>query len=441
MVIQQKRKMENSLKINDKGLPSRAFLKKLTVVIGVVTAGLFFSYVNIHAASKNPIRIGGLFNMTGNLYSFGVGGHKSAEAAIKLVNQRGGIAGRPVEYVMEDAASNVQVGIRKMRKLIMENNCDFILGPYGASIEIACIPIAKEWNTIFFPSATALSITEEKGNRYLFRVINNSRQAMIAIGKVAIEQMGKRYYCLGADYEWGHSVADEAKLVLNAKGGVLAGEEYSPVGTEDFVPYLNKIDPKKVDILIAGYFTNDILKLGLQAHEMGLLKNMLVIGGAMPTGVSPKDFGPAGERIWFTGYGIHRMANIPENLKAPNRTYRDCINMDDEGRYKDSGEMGAPTYTWENWEQVYWIKRGIEKSGWESKKDNLKFITALEGMSVTAGYDFIQGGKKIRTQDHQVFADQYVSKIEKGNFVLKAVVKADDLYYEPVVDYTKEKVK
>ena len=67
-------------------------------------------------------------------------------------------------------------------------------------------------------------------------------------------------------------------------------------------------------------------------------------------------------------------------------------------------------------------------------------MRALEGMSVQAGPDFIQGSKVMRAQDHQVFTDQYLNTIEKGNFVLKATVKAADLHYDPLVDYTKEKI-
>ena len=421
------------------GLSRRAFLKGTAAAIGAAAAGISFSPVPTQAAGK-PIRIGGLMDMTGGLYSYGIGQHRSIEGAVKKINAAGGIAGRPVEYIMEDSATNVQTGIRKMRKLVMQDNCDFILLSTNSGVGIAVAPIAKELNTILFQGGTALSLTAEKGNRYIFRGINNARQSSIAMAKVALEQMGKRYYCLGADYEWGRSVVEEMKRVMNPRGGTLAGEEYSPIGTEDFVPYLNKIDPKGVDILIAGYFTDDILKLAKQAYEKGILKNMWIVGGAMPTGIGPKDFGPSGDRIWFTAYGYHRMIDIPDNLKPFNRIYREAIKMDDDGRYTDNKEMGAPSYSWVTWEDVYWIKRGIEKSGWQGKNDNLKFITALEGMSVTAGPDFITGDKTMRAQDHQVFTDQSIVKIEKGDFVLKAIVKGADLHYDPLVDFRKEKV-
>jgi branched-chain amino acid transport system substrate-binding protein len=420
------------------GISRRSFVKGSAALVGAAAAGVAFPAVITHAAPK-PIRIGGLMDMTGGLYSFGIGQHRSIEAAVKAVNQAGGISGRPVEYVMEDAATNVQTGIRKMRKLVMQDSCDFVQVSTDSGVGVAVAPIAKELNTVLFQAGTALALTGDKGNRYCFRTINNARQSSIAMSKVALEMMGKRFYGLGADFEWGRSVVEEMKRIMTPRGGTLVGEEYSPIGTEDFIPYLNKI-PQNVELIIAGYFTDDILKLVKQAHEKGLLKNMWIVGGAMPTGIGPKDFGPGGDRVWFTAYGFHRMIDIPENMRNWNRAFRKAIQMDDDGRYTDIKEMGAPSYCWVGWENVYWLKRAIEKSGWQSKADNLKFITALEGMSVAAGPDFITGGKTMRAQDHQVFTDQSIVKIEKGDFVLKAVVKGSDLNYEATADYTKEKI-
>ena len=113
--------------------------------------------------------------------------------------------------------------------------------------------------------------------------------------------------------------------------------------------------------------------------------------------------------------------------------------MDDEGRDIKTGKVGSASYCWTPWEHVFWIKEAVEKSGWRSRDDNPKFIAALEGMQVKAGPGFITGDKFMRAQDHQVFHDQYVVKIENGNFALKGIVKGKDLVYPPDVDLTKVK--
>jgi branched-chain amino acid transport system substrate-binding protein len=393
----------------------------------------------IGRAAPPPIKIGVLMDRTGALYSFGTWGEKAAIAAVKTINAQGGIAGRKVEFASEDSATNVQTGLRKVRKLIQKDKCDFIVGPCNSGISVAAAPVAESMNTVFFAWGTALSITGKKANKYMFRGINNARHGMIALAQVAAKQMGKRYWAMGADYEWGRSVVQEWRNAFDPLGGKFVGESYSPVKTDDFVPYLNKIDANKVDILVGGYFTGDILKLARQAYEKGLLKKLQIVAGAMPTGLSVKDLGPAAPNIWFTGYFVRRMANVPDNLKPYNKAFRKTIGLDDEGLDVKTKKVASASYCWTPWEHIYWIKQAVEKSGWQSKDDNPKFIQTLEGMEVKAGPDFITGDKFMRAQDHQVFMDQYVVRIEKGNFRLKGVAKGKDLIYKPEVDLTKVK--
>jgi ABC-type branched-subunit amino acid transport system substrate-binding protein len=427
-----------TLKDRKNEITRRDFVKTGLAGAGALSLGLGFPA--IVRGKTAPIRIGGLMDMTGGLYAFGIWGHRSTEAAVKRLNAQGGIGGREVVYIMEDSATNVQTGIRKLRKLIQQDGCDFIVAPCNSGINIASAPIVEQFATPYLAWGTALSITTDKGNRFMFRGINNIRHGMVAMAKIMGTELGKRYYCLGADYEWGRSVITEFQRVMNPMGGKMVGEEYSPVGTEDFVPYLNKIKADETDILVGGYFTADILKLSRQAYEKGLLKKMQVVGGAMPTGIAPKEFGPGGNAVWFTSYGAQRMVDVPAALKSANKIYRDAISMDDEGNDIKSGEAGSPTYSWTCWEHVSWIKRGIEKSGWKTKDDVANFIQALEGMKVEAGDEFPQGPKSMRAQDHQVFTDQYVYKIQDNQFVLKGVTEAKDLDYPSEVDYTKQKV-
>ena len=88
---------------------------------------------------------------------------------------------------------------------------------------------------------------------------------------------------------------------------------------------------------------------------------------------------------------------------------------------------------------MHYIKHAIEQSGWQSRKDNPKFIQALEGMKVKASLDFPQGDKIMRAEDHQAFHDQYIAQIEGDNLVIKEYVPGEKLFYESAVDFTKMK--
>ncbi len=130
---------------------------------------------------------------------------------------------------------------------------------------------------------------------------------------------------------------------------------------------------------------------------------------------------------------------VRPELKSFDKEYRRLVGIDAQGFGKD-GVVSTISFCYAPWEHVHYIKHGIERSGWKSRKDNPGFIQALEGLQVKASLDFPQGDKLMRAQDHQVFHDQYIERIEQGKIVVKQYVAKEKVSYEPKVDYTKEKV-
>lgn len=388
-------------------------------------------------AAVDPIRIGAVYDLTGGLSVYGNGSNMTAKAAVERINKAGGIAGRPVEYIVEDGATDATTGLRKFRKLVQKDNCDFMLLSCNSGLGIGAPPLAEQLNTIFFSEGTAREITGKKGNRYTFRQIDNAEMAAIAMAQFAAKELGKDAYGLGADYEWGHSVVDTAEIVFGKLGVKMLGKNFSPIGTTDFIPYLSKI-PKETNLIIAGYFTADVLKLANQAWELGL--RIPIFAGTLQS-IRYEDLGPGADLVWCGTYGSRSLEGYPANVRPFQKAYREAVGLD-EGGWDRTGKLSAE-YIWAGWEGIYWIKKGIEDSGWKSKKDNLKFIKALEGARVKASLEFPSGGKIMRTEDHQVIADIYVIKGEKKNIITKACMRGEELMsdYPPNIDYTKEKIR
>ena len=116
------------------------------------------------AQASGPIVIGHHCDLTGAISSWGVWHDKAAKAAVDLINQGGGIAGRKVELATEDTESNPASGARKLRNLIQRTNAEFIVGSVHSGVMLAAIPIASELKTIYFSTGEATS-----GWRKLYR--------------------------------------------------------------------------------------------------------------------------------------------------------------------------------------------------------------------------------------------------------------------------------
>jgi branched-chain amino acid transport system substrate-binding protein len=387
-------------------------------------------------ANDKPIKIGGQFSLTGAMAPYGVWGHRAVAAAVNKINDEGGINGRKVIYIAEDSQTNVQVGIRKMRKLIQYDKVDFILGDAHSGINIACVPIAKEENTIYFGFGTAAASTEDRGNRYFFRGITNMRIQMKALVVGGLKYLGKRWYIIAADYAWGHSVAEEIARSVEEEGGRIIGKKYIPLGTKDFIPYLKGLEPSRIDAMVIGLYGRDALTIITQIYHLFGGQVKITGNASIIEGFKLKVLGPAGDNLWYVTQYPRLSKCIHRELKSFDRKYRQRLGVDTNG-FDPYGRIATLSFCYAPWEHVHYIKRGIELSGWNSRRDNPDFIQALEGMHVKGSLDFPQGDKVIRAQDHQVFHGQYLERVEGGKILMKEYIDKEKLYYEPRVDYTR----
>ncbi|MEE8304857.1 MAG: ABC transporter substrate-binding protein, partial [Candidatus Tectomicrobia bacterium] len=387
--------------LQGQGITRKAFLAS-----AAASAAAFTLKPKLLWGKEKPIKIGGQFSMTGGLAPYGVWGSRTAAAAVKKINAEGGIKGRKVEFVVEDAETSVQTGIRKMRKLIEREEVDFIVGDVHSGINIACAPIAEEEKTVYFGFGTAVATTQEKGNRYIFRGMTNMRVHMKGLVLGGLERWGKRWYTTAADYAWGHSVAEETARYVKEFGGTIVGEKFAPVGTPDFVPYLSGLNPDEIDVIVIGFFARDARTIITQIYQLFGGRMQVTGNVGVIEGFTPQDLGAAGEGVWYVNQYPRRSEYVRDELKSFDKQYRELVGIDADGFGKD-GKVASVTFCYAPWEHVHYIKHAIQQSGWKSRKDNHGFIHAHEGMEVKVSLDFPQVYKVMRDKDHQDFHDQY----------------------------------
>jgi len=415
-------------------------IKRRTVVKGAMAASAVLSMPMILAGIKSaeaagdPIIIGELGDITGGISSWGYWLHKATVAAVDSINKKGGIAGRPLKLVVEDTEGNPTVGSRKLRRLVLKSKADFIVGPLHSGVGVACAPVAKELKTPMFFQSMAEQLTWSLGNRYTFRTGSQvSLQAEMGT-KWAVDNIGKKFSFAFADYAWGWSHLKETKRRLEALGGQVLSEIPVPLGTKDFLPYLTQVD-RRTEVMYPAFIGADEIAFFSQAETMGLHKRMQFYSVVCTIeAVDTRDLGDAIEGAWFQEY-------LPRRLKyqdtQSNRNLRSLCGVDPEGKQIKGGRTVAGSHYYASWEAVQWIKKGIEESGWKSKKDTSDFIVALEGMSVKESDEFPQGDKIMRAEDHQVFADQQMSHVENYLLEVKFRVPKEKIMFEPYIDLTK----
>ncbi|MBE0626809.1 MAG: ABC transporter substrate-binding protein [Burkholderiales bacterium] len=415
--------MENS---NDPKADRRSFLQY--ALAGGVSAGLANLTIMRSAfaqAPSGPIVIGHHCELTGGFASWGYWHNKAAQNAVALINKQGGIANRKVELVTEDTESNPAAGARKLRNLIQRSNAEFVMGSVHSGIMLASIPIATELKTIYMSMGEATEATGSKGTRYSFRTGMDTYSIAAAGVPWCMENLGKNWTVVYADYAWGQSHYQETKAIVERLGGKIVGNIPVPLDAKDFVPYLTQIPPE-TQVVFSIFFGSLSVAFYTQSKSMGIGNKMKMysVSGTLEA-IAPADIEGAAE-------GVYILENFPRMLKykddAFHREHNKIMAIDDiDARESGSKRVMAKSHAWQSWEDMFALKGAIEASGYKTRKDTEGVIQALEGLQMKNSLGHPQGNKLLRKEDHSGILDCYISHIENGRLDVKKKVAKEDL--------------
>jgi branched-chain amino acid transport system substrate-binding protein len=181
-----------------------------TLLLGLVDA----------ARAAQPLRVGASLSITGKQYS--VQGNYCREGYLlcqKHVNARGGVAGRPIEFVIYDDASDEKTAAELYEKLITLDldKVDAVLGPYGSAITEAVADVAEKHRKLMIAANAATSSIWEKGRRYLIMVLAPIDSASVGVLDLAARNGLKRVAIINQDALLPKAVAKGAAGIARQK--------------------------------------------------------------------------------------------------------------------------------------------------------------------------------------------------------------------------------
>jgi len=362
---------------------------------------------------KKPFRIGTEQPLTGVAALGGKTAVIGVQMAVDRINRAGGILGRQVELIVADDESKPDTGRRAVEKLVTEDEIDVHVGGYLSNICIACVPVFVEHNVVNMISVCLdTTLTTSKCNRYTFRPFDFAPAQAVAFAPYLTSKMGKKWQIAYADYSWGQSTKDAYAAEIKKSGGEVTGTIGIPLGTADMTPFLSKISGD-FDGLFLIFFGPDAIRIVTQSYDLGLLKKYKFAGdGAIAVSAQLPALGDKIEGF----VGIDRYVPV---FDPPLDTPHLHAFLDEAvDRFKKAGLSGAlpDRYVQSNFEAMNAVKVGIEKSGFQGRKDSDKLIAALEGLEMKESADFPQGDKILRKEDHQAFVREIIFEMKGGKY-------------------------
>jgi ABC-type branched-subunit amino acid transport system substrate-binding protein len=191
----------------------RLFLQRTSLLSGLIALG-GGSYLMKPSGSwaADPIKVGIATDLTGALGYAGIPNANVAKMVVTDINAAGGLLGRPLELIIEDTASNEQLAVTRVRKLVQKDKVDVVFGGITSSMRNAIKDtIVNRGKTLYiYPQL----YEGKECTPYLYCTGPTPAQQCDTFIPWLIKNGGKKFYLPSADYVWPHVLNEYAKKTI-----------------------------------------------------------------------------------------------------------------------------------------------------------------------------------------------------------------------------------
>jgi branched-chain amino acid transport system substrate-binding protein len=387
---------------------SKQNLTRRSILKGAAAAGALSlaPFIRTARAQGKPIKIGIPTVITGGYALLGSQVMRTCKLVKKMVDAKGGVLGRPVEFLFQDTQGDPAACVRKSQELVERDNCRILTGVIVSSEAAAMLPKLESWNAVFLSHGNGDGrLTAELFVPRFFRANTSAPMGARALALYLKDATQKKFVAMASDAAWGRSSNAAFEEQIKKVGKDLVDKIYAPVANKDYSPYITKILQSGAEGCYVALQGDEARAFYSQAQQYKLTQRVQFYTEI----VAQADIKVLGK----DAIGLMGSSRYPITYDIPqNKTFVDAFRKEYKNELPDwtDGEM---------YQALMILFAAIEKA---KSDEPMKIVEAMEDLEVTS----VKGPVKMRKCDHQG---------ENQGFVVK--VAQDKRFGEPVGEIVK----
>ena len=222
-----------------------------TMVLGAALAAAFGA-----TPAKAQIKVGIVVSATGPAASLGIPQQNTAALMPRE------IAGKTVEYIVLDDASDTTTAVKDMHKLIDEDHVDLVIGPSVTPNALAMTDLAAESGTPVISMAASVAVIApmDAKRSWIFKTPQNDSLMASAVVQHMAAHGVKTLAFIALTDSYGQSwVTETTKLCEQAGIKIVASETYQPTDTSATGQVLRIMEAHPDAVLVASRGTPAVM--------------------------------------------------------------------------------------------------------------------------------------------------------------------------------------
>lgn len=358
------------------------------------------------AQSNENFVLGGVVPLSGPYALLGTSMKKGAEIAIE---ERQKVLGVPIKALWEDSETKPQTSVQKASKLLAEG-VNMLFGDGASGQTLAIMPIAAQHKTpLIVTTSAADQITGANGNHYTFR----TSSLVFAENAMALEFVKKSgmksVYGVGVDQPVGRDTWAAMKANLEKVGIKVAGEDFAPIGNQDYSIIIDKVAHSGAEGLFVVMTGADTITFLKQAGQVKLNARVPIFG----TGFLDDD---AANAVGPDVVGVNTVARYHFSYDTPaNKAFVEA--------YRKKYNEWPNAYAGHAYDGLKWFFDVVDKTGvWNADA----WVAAFENSEHP---DSVFGPRKMRACDHQAMGiGLYAQAVAGGDPYPPLMLKVTDTF-------------
>ncbi len=295
---------------------------KRTMLLAAATAVFAWS---APAQAADPVRIGVALSQTGNLADSAAPYFKGLDLWREQANARGGLAGRPIEFVVYDDRSDPATAARLYEKLITDDKVNLVISSLGSATAATGSAVAEKHKMVMINGGGAAEAIQQRGFKYVFQTAARISSYADGIVPMIEKYKIKSIALVSRDYAAARDISKAIKEQIKDKDVKIVMDEYFPAGTADFSSQIAKGQQLQPDLWIGLLYPGEAIETVRQFHSMNYMPKFFVANG-----VSQDDFiKSAGKDAEYAlGMSLFEPSLPSEGNKEFVKTYHDKYSAD-----------------------------------------------------------------------------------------------------------------
>jgi branched-chain amino acid transport system substrate-binding protein len=281
--------------------------------------------VSTSANAGEPIRIGVALSQTGNLADSAAPYFKGLDLWQEQANTRGGLAGRPIEFVVYDDRSDPATAARLYERLITSDKVDFVISSLGSATAATGSAVAEKHKVVMINGGGAAEAIQQRGFQYVFQTAARISSYADGVLPLIEKYHVKTLALVSRDYAAARDISKAIKETINGHDVKVVMDEYFPAGTADFSSEIAKGQQLQPDLWIGLLYPSEAIETVRQFHSMNYMPRLFIANG-----VSQDDFiAAAGKDAEYAlGMSLYEPSLPSEGNKDFVKTYHEKYNSD-----------------------------------------------------------------------------------------------------------------